>query len=59
MSQQKLRYDRWILVPAVLLMIVGLLMVASASMVISDQSYGQPFHFLLTHPNSLTHWINA
>ena len=46
MSQQKLRYDRWILVPAVLLMIVGLLMVASASMVISDQSYGQPFHFL-------------
>ena len=46
MSQQQFKYDRWILVPAVLLMVVGLLMVASASMVISDQSYGQPFHFL-------------
>lgn len=38
--------DKWILIPAVLLMTLGLLMVASASMVISDQTYHQPFHFL-------------
>ena len=47
MNRQKLILDHWILAPAVLLMFLGLLMVASASMVISDQSYGQPFHFLM------------
>jgi len=37
--------DRWILSTVILLLLVGLLMVASASMVISDQHFGQPFHF--------------
>lgn len=40
-------YDRWILSLVVILMIFGLLMVASASMVISDQLYHHPFHYML------------
>ena len=39
-------YDRWILSIASVLMIFGLLMVASASMVISDQLYHQPFYYM-------------
>ena len=46
MMQRKFYFDQWILVPCLLLMVIGLLMVASASMVISDKVYGQPFHFL-------------
>ena len=38
-------YDPWILVPVLALMAIGLLMVASASMVISDHTYATPFHF--------------
>ena len=40
-------YDRWILVSTLALLTVGLLMVASASMVISDRQYGYPFHYLI------------
>jgi len=40
-------YDVWVLLSTFFLLVVGLLMVASASMVISDQQYGSPFHFLL------------
>lgn len=40
-------YDRWILVSTLALLIIGLLMVASASMVISDRQYGYPFHYLI------------
>lgn len=40
-------YDRWILVSTSILLAVGLLMVASTSMVISDRQYGYPFHYLL------------
>ncbi|MDG4549667.1 MAG: putative lipid II flippase FtsW [Candidatus Contendobacter sp.] len=39
--------DPWILVPALLLLALGLLMVASASMPIAERQTGQPFHFLL------------
>src|SRR3990167_217002 len=39
-------YDRWILSIALILIFFGLLMVSSASMVISDQIYHQPFHYL-------------
>src|SRR3989338_7850149 len=39
-------YDRWISVIFLILICFGLLMVSSASMVISDQLYHQPFHFL-------------
>lgn len=38
--------DRWLLLSAMCLLALGLLMVASASMVISDRIYGQPFHYL-------------
>jgi cell division protein FtsW len=40
-------YDPWIWVPILLLMAFGLLMVASASMVISDHQYGYPFHYFI------------
>ena len=40
-------YDHWIFAIALILMIFGLLMVASASMVISDQLYHEPFHYML------------
>lgn len=38
--------DPWVLVPALLLLALGLLMVASASMPIADRQTGQPFYFL-------------
>lgn len=41
--------DPWILVPVLALMALGLLMVASASMVVSDHYYSHPFHFLTRH----------
>ena len=47
MKKQGFVFDRWIGIPASLLMILGLLMVASASMVISDQSFGQPFYYFV------------
>ena len=47
-------YDRWLLVSIVLLMAIGLLMVASASMVISDQQYHFPFHYLVRQTIYLT-----
>ncbi|EKD77867.1 MAG: hypothetical protein ACD_42C00142G0002 [uncultured bacterium] len=40
-------YDRWILGFSCTLIIFGLLMVSSASMVISDRIYHEPFHYLL------------
>lgn len=40
-------YDRYLLLAACGLLSIGLMMVASASMVISDRFYGQPFYFLL------------
>src|SRR5262249_8639214 len=39
-------FDRWLLVGVLPLLGSGLLMVASASMVISDRQYGTPFHYL-------------
>ncbi|MBB72723.1 MAG: putative lipid II flippase FtsW [Legionellales bacterium] len=39
-------YDGWLVLAAVGLIIFGVVMVASASMVISDRQYGQPFHYL-------------
>ncbi len=40
-------YDRWVLFTALALIAFGLLMVASASMVISDKYFGYPFHYLV------------
>jgi cell division protein FtsW len=40
-------YDHWLIGLWVGLLLFGLLMVASASMVISDKQFGYPFHYLL------------
>lgn len=40
-------FDPWLLYATLALLCLGLLMVASASMVISDRQFGYPFHFLL------------
>jgi cell division protein FtsW len=42
-------YDRWLLGLTLTLLLFGLLMVASASMVISDRQFDYPFHYLLRH----------
>jgi cell division protein FtsW len=39
-------YDRYLLFAVIAIISIGLLMVASASMVISDRLFGQPFYFL-------------
>lgn len=39
-------YDRWLLIAVGGLIALGILMVASASTVISDRLYGAPFHYL-------------
>lgn len=39
-------YDRWILITVLSLVAFGLLMVASASMVVSDRQYGYPLHYV-------------
>ena len=40
-------YDHWLLSIALTLIFFGLLMVSSASMVISDRIYHEPFHYML------------
>src|SRR3989338_7638819 len=40
-------YDRWLLTISCILVFFGLLMVSSASMVISDQIYHSPFHYMI------------
>lgn len=40
-------YDRYLLLAVIALLGLGLLMVASTSIVISTRSFGQPFHYLL------------
>lgn len=46
-KHRKLVYvDRWLLIASALLISIGLLMVTSASLVISERQFGYPFHFL-------------
>ncbi len=40
-------YDRYLLVATIALVCIGLLMVASTSIVISERSFHMPFHFLI------------
>ncbi|MBW5802363.1 putative lipid II flippase FtsW [Coxiella endosymbiont of Ornithodoros amblus] len=42
-------YDAWIVICTLSLLGLGLLMVASASMVISDRQFGYPFHYFIRH----------
>lgn len=44
---QPFYYDRWIMASVLLLLAMGLLMVASASMVVSDKQFGYPFHYII------------
>lgn len=39
-------FDKWLLISVIGLATLGLMMVASSSIVISEKLYGQPFHFL-------------
>ncbi len=43
---KSINYDRWLAGLTLALLLFGLLMVASASMVISDRQFGFPFHYL-------------
>ena len=40
-------YDKWLLFAAISLLILGLMMVASSSVMISTKYFDQPFHFLI------------
>lgn len=42
-------YDRYILITSGVLILVGLLMVASSSMEIAEKHYGQFFHYVIRH----------
>ncbi len=47
LRKKSIYYDPWVLFSATMLLGLGLVMVASSSIVISDQSYNYPFHYLL------------
>lgn len=40
-------YDRWLILTILCLLIIGLMMVASSSVMVSTKYYHQPFHFLI------------
>ncbi|MDX2345267.1 MAG: putative lipid II flippase FtsW [Legionella sp.] len=40
-------YDKWLLFAAISLLVLGLMMVASSSVMISTKYFNQPFHFLI------------
>lgn len=40
-------YDKWILFTIIAMLLLGLLMVSSASLVISDRQFGYPFHYMV------------
>lgn len=46
LAKTRISYDPWLLGLTFALLCFGLLMVASASMVISDRQFGYPFHYL-------------
>lgn len=44
-SREPFKYDRWLLAAAVTLIVLGILMVASASMEVAEKTYHNRFHF--------------
>ena len=46
-SSDSALYDKWLLVVVVGLIIIGLMMVASSSVMVSTKYFHQPFHFLI------------
>lgn len=47
MRKKSIYYDPWILLSSVMLLGLGLIMVASSSVVISDRAFNYPFHYLI------------
>lgn len=45
-SGKGIQFDKWLVLSGLTLLVVGLLMLVSSSIVISEQMFGQPFHFL-------------
>lgn len=45
--QKLILFDHYLLATAIIIMAIGLLMVASASMVIAERQSGEPFHYLI------------
>lgn len=46
-KQKKIHYDPWLLLSAISLLGLGLMMVASSSIMISDRQYGHGFYYLM------------
>ena len=46
-SQKTVLFDHYLLATVIIIMAIGLLMVASASMVIAERQSGEPFHYLI------------
>jgi cell division protein FtsW len=52
-------YDKWLIAAVVGLLIIGLMMVASSSVMVSTKLYHQPFHFLIRQASYLAVGIVA
>jgi len=52
-SHSPILYDKWLIVAVIGLIIIGLMMVASSSVMISTKYYHQPFHFLVRQASYL------
>lgn len=46
-AHDRFYFDRWLLISAIVLVSLGLVMVASSSMVVSDRNYTYPLHFII------------
>ncbi len=46
-------YDKWLIIALIGLLVIGLMMVASSSVMISTKFYHQPFHFLIRQASYL------
>jgi len=56
-NKQSGLYDKWLIISVVALFIIGLMMVASSSVMVSTKLYHQPFHFLIRQVCFLTFGI--
>ncbi len=48
-SPQSVRIDRWLIIAASCLLLIGLVMISSASIDVADARNGNPFHYALRH----------
>ncbi len=56
-NKQSGLYDKWLIISVVALFIIGLMMVASSSVMVSTKLYHQPFHFLIRQVSYLSFGI--